>query len=117
MLNALVKNYREIMMDGMAGQGFEADQPAAPSVESSFVKSALYRIATEAQRFLEGSKDQKLKYATRVHVFNDIGMVKLEFVLNCLEMSALAVESLGLTYDNTLSVNLIYDPDVSSLAR
>ncbi len=94
--------------------GSEADfvAPVASSkqyIERAFTESNLYAIATEGKVLLESTR---LQYPIKVHIFKDIGMVKLELFMNCMEITPLAVENLGLTYDSTLSINLLYEPDV-----
>jgi len=112
-LTALVNN-----IQGLSQNEFENSDPyetepitksIKPHIERAFSESQLFLLATEGKTFLENSG---LKFSSKVLIFNDIGMVKLEFSINCLEISPLTVENLGLTYDSTLSVNLLYDPDV-----
>ena len=103
-----------MQMDIGAEDGFQDDPAEAVSTKqytvTAFSASKLSEIAKDAKFFLENTN---LKYATRVTIFNEIRMVKIEFGINCLEMSPVAVEALGLTYDSMLSLNLIYNPDVN----
>ena len=113
-LNTLVKNAREcteleFKRDNSASSNPESKKSDSDRTDKSFVESKLYKIAETARTFLLGSK---YRYAVKVHLFPEVSMTKIEFNVNCLEITPIAVDNLGLTYDSTLNVNFLYVPDV-----
>jgi len=79
------------------------------TVKRLFTNSKFYIISEEARKSLLKTKH---KYSSTVLIFPDLSITKIEFNLNCLDISETAVESMCLTYDSTLNINLIFDPDV-----
>jgi hypothetical protein len=112
-LNNLIKNTREMTGTDTRGENFEEFNEPSPSanksLELAFNDSPICKLAEQAQNFM---KKSKFKYATKIHIFKSIGMTKIEFSINCLEMTPTSIESLGLTYDSTVNINFTYAPDV-----
>jgi hypothetical protein len=78
--------------------------------EGVFADSKLYEAAELAKDYLQKNP---ISYAVKVYNLKDMGMVKLEFNLSCIDITPLALENLGLTYDSTLNLNFLYSPDVT----
>ncbi len=113
-MSTLVKNVREYT--GYGGFPAPTSQFSTDSAENrskpidnSFSDSKLFKAASEAGDYLKSSK---LKYAAKIYIFKDLSMAKIEFNINCIEMTPVAVDNMGLTYDSTLSINFRYNPDV-----
>lgn len=77
----------------------------------SFKESIFGKVFIEAQALLETSSYRDF---AKIHLFPDIGLTKLEISIGTLDMTSTALNNLSLTYDNTLNVNFLYNPDVLS---
>lgn len=115
MLNNLVKNTRDVLEgagspveDSPGFTGASSDMKG--SNERIFIDSRICFLAEQAKAYL---LKNPISYAIKIYVLKDLGMVKLEFNLSCVEITPLALENLGLTYDSTLNINFTYNPDVS----
>ena len=97
-------------------KSFEPNKPSDDvadnnlSVQNSiFNNSLLYKIANEAKSFLLTSSFNNF---ANIIIIPESFLIKLELSINTLNISAIALSNLELTYDSVLNVFFHYNPDV-----
>jgi len=110
-LNVLVKNIQEINEGTLDKMEEVSVDPAADknSMESVFKDSLIGKIFFEAQNLM---KESSYRNFVKIHIHPDIRMAKLEISIGTLNMKSTAVNNLEMTYDTTLNVTFLYNPDV-----
>jgi len=107
----LVKNIQEINDGGLDKMEEVSGDPAGGKrdMTSAFEDSLINKIFSEAQNFIKKSSYRNF---VKVYMHPDIGMAKLEISVGTLNMKSTALNSLEMTYDTTLNINFLYNPDV-----
>lgn len=109
-LNVLINTIQESMNSFEPNKASEdpADNNLEPQ-NNIFSNSLLYKIANEAKSFLLTSSFNNF---ANIIINPESFLIKLELSINALNMSAIALSNLELTYDSVLNVIFHYSPDV-----